>query len=103
MIIAFITITITGLFLFLASFFMNDRLKQLEDEVEQISITSLQESYKLKRKVNILEEELLVSLPAKENEPQYKQSLQDDPIKDGVADHHPKRNLDHLSSARRKA
>ncbi|GGC91783.1 hypothetical protein GCM10007216_23120 [Thalassobacillus devorans] len=103
MIIAFITITITGLFLFLASFFMNDRLKQLEDEVEQISITSLQESYKLKRKVNILEEELLISLPAKENEPLKENPLQSDNTKNGLADHPPLKNLNQLSSARRKA
>ncbi|MFG6114329.1 hypothetical protein ACGTN9_04025 [Halobacillus sp. MO56] len=73
---AIITTAVIGLLLFILSFFMNDRLKQLEDEVEQISISSLQETYKLKRKLNILEEELLFQLPDKDNDqeiPLYKQ------------------------------
>ncbi|SEA97336.1 hypothetical protein SAMN05421743_111154 [Thalassobacillus cyri] len=75
---AIITTAVIGLLLFILSFFMNDRLKQLEDEVEQISISSLQEIYKLKRKLNILEEELLFH-PDKDNDhvdstlPLYKQ------------------------------
>lgn len=45
--------------LFILSFFMNDKFKQIEDQLEQFSISSLQESYQIKKKIKILEEELL--------------------------------------------
>lgn len=60
MIIAIISIVIIAIVLFIASYFMTDRFKQLEDQLEQVSISSLQETYQLKRKIKVLEEELLV-------------------------------------------
>ncbi|KGP72971.1 hypothetical protein [Pontibacillus yanchengensis] len=46
--------------LYLLSFAMKDRFKDLEEQVEQLSMTTMQESYQLKKKMRILEEELLV-------------------------------------------
>ncbi|GGN63828.1 MULTISPECIES: hypothetical protein [Oceanobacillus] len=59
MIIAIVTILIIGLVLFILSYFMNDRLEELESQVEQLSITSMQDTYQMKKKIKILEEELL--------------------------------------------
>lgn len=59
MIIAIATILIIGVALFILSYYMNDRLEELENELEQISITSIQDTYQLKQKVKVLEEELL--------------------------------------------
>ena|SRR5690606_31104004 len=54
------TIAIIAILLIIASYFMTDRFKQIEDQLEQLSISSLQETYQLKRKIKVLEEELLV-------------------------------------------
>lgn len=52
-----------GIFLLL-SFFLKDRSRQLEKEVEELSMQFLQETYQLKKKIKILEEELLIGPPA---------------------------------------
>ncbi|MGP4042358.1 hypothetical protein ACTWP4_20960 [Gracilibacillus sp. D59] len=54
------TVIIIAVILWIVSFFMQDKFKQLEDQFEQFSISSLQETYQLKKKINILEEELLI-------------------------------------------
>ncbi|MEC5422247.1 hypothetical protein QGM71_01935 [Virgibacillus sp. C22-A2] len=59
MIYAIIFIVITGAVLFVLSFFMNDRLEDLENQLEQFSITTMQDTYQMKKKIKILEEELL--------------------------------------------
>ncbi|WP_085991899.1 hypothetical protein [Oceanobacillus senegalensis] len=59
MIYAVITVIIIAIVLFVLSFFMNDRIEELEDQVEQLSISSMQETYQIKKKIKILEEELL--------------------------------------------
>lgn len=59
MIYAIISIIIIAVILFVLSFFMNDRLEELENQVEQLSISTMQDSYQMKKKVKILEEELL--------------------------------------------
>jgi len=57
LIIALISISV---FLFIISFFMNDPVKAVKEELDQLSIQMLQDTYQLKKKVRILEEELLV-------------------------------------------
>lgn len=57
----FITLFILSLLLFLLSFFLKDPYKQLEEEIDQLSMQQLQEMYQIKKKLKILEEELLVS------------------------------------------
>ncbi|WP_101844293.1 hypothetical protein [Halobacillus sp. Marseille-P3879] len=53
------TLAAVSVVLFIASFFMNDRLKDMEDQVEQLSIQVMQDTYQVKKKLNVLEEELL--------------------------------------------
>jgi len=59
MIYAIITVIVVAVILFVLSFFMDDKLAELESEFEQFSITTMQETYQLKKKIKILEEELL--------------------------------------------
>ncbi|MBR7554373.1 hypothetical protein ACFFJI_01400 [Allobacillus sp. GCM10007491] len=59
MIIALISVGTIGIVLFILSFFMNDQLKDIEYQVEQIRISSLQDRYLINNKLKVLEEELL--------------------------------------------
>ncbi|PLR89486.1 hypothetical protein [Bacillus sp. T33-2] len=57
---------ILGLFclsvlLFLVSFFVKDPYKTLSEEIDQLTIQQVQELYQIKKKLKVLEEELLVS------------------------------------------
>lgn len=38
---------------------MDDRVQQLEEQLEQFSIATMQDTYQIKKKIKILEEELL--------------------------------------------
>lgn len=49
-----------GIFFILISFFMKDKTKKLEKDVEELSINIYQEANTLKRRLKIVEEELLV-------------------------------------------
>ncbi|WP_202409868.1 hypothetical protein [Halobacillus litoralis] len=53
------TLAAVALGLFVLSFFMNDRMKELENQVEQVNMTMMQSNYQLKKKMKVLEEELL--------------------------------------------
>ncbi|MGM8365137.1 hypothetical protein ACLIBG_06570 [Virgibacillus sp. W0181] len=55
-IIALIAVAIV---MFILSFFMNDKFQQLETQLEQFSISTMQDTYQMKKKIKILEEELL--------------------------------------------
>ncbi|GIO23129.1 hypothetical protein [Oceanobacillus sp. J11TS1] len=59
MLYAILAIVVIGIALFILSFFINDRLEEVESQVEQLSITTMQDTYQLKKKVTVLEEELL--------------------------------------------
>jgi len=59
MIYAIIAVIVVAVALFILSFFMDDKLAELESELEQFSITTMQENYQLKKRIHILEEELL--------------------------------------------
>ena len=50
----------TSILLFIISFFQKDRTKQLEKELEELSFSVLQENYQLKKRMKVLEEELLM-------------------------------------------
>lgn len=54
-----ITIIIIAIVLFALSFKMNDSFAQLETQLEQLSITTMQDIYIMQKKVKVLEEELL--------------------------------------------
>lgn len=59
MIITVIAILIIGVLLFVLSYFMNDRIEEVENQLEQFSVTTVQDTYQMKKKIKILEEELL--------------------------------------------
>ncbi|MCT8139725.1 hypothetical protein H1D32_19655 [Anaerobacillus sp. CMMVII] len=57
------TITIllfTSIILFTISFVKKDRNKEVEKQIENFSITLMQEIYQLKKKIKVLEEEILI-------------------------------------------
>lgn len=56
---ALIAIISIAVVLFILSFFMNDRFKELETQFEQFSINTMQDTYQVKKKLKLLEEELL--------------------------------------------
>ncbi|KGX90857.1 hypothetical protein N781_05655 [Pontibacillus halophilus JSM 076056 = DSM 19796] len=60
MLYVILTLLGVGFALYALSFFMNDRIADLEEQVEQISMNNMQENYQLKKKLKVLEEELLV-------------------------------------------
>jgi len=59
MIYVIITLVIVAVVLLIASFFMNDKLDDVENQIEQLSISTMQDTYQIKKKIKILEEELL--------------------------------------------
>lgn len=59
MLYALVTLIIIAVILFALSFFMNDKVSELETQFEQFSMTSIQDTYQLNKKIKVLEEELL--------------------------------------------
>ncbi|WP_377345128.1 hypothetical protein [Pontibacillus salicampi] len=60
MLYTILTLFVVSFALYLISFAMKNKYKELEDQVEQISISTMQENYQLKKKMKVLEEELLI-------------------------------------------
>lgn len=54
-----ITLIVVAIVLLILSFFMNDKFSELESQLEQFSISTMQDTYQIKKKIKILEEELL--------------------------------------------
>lgn len=50
-----------GGFLFIISFFQKDPAHHLKKEVDELSMQFLQETYQLKKKLKVIEEELLIT------------------------------------------
>ncbi|MFP7493631.1 hypothetical protein SFC66_07595 [Terribacillus saccharophilus] len=67
MLIAAITFLAAGIILWIFSFFMQDKFKQMDQQIEQLTLSTMQETYTLNKKVKILEEELLPSLQHEPN------------------------------------
>lgn len=59
MLYVIITLLSVSIILFTLSFFMKDRMKQIEDQVEQLSMEMMQSNYQTNQKLKVLEEELL--------------------------------------------
>jgi len=53
------TLIAVAIVLIIISFFMNDQFSELEKQIEQFSISTMQDTYQIKKKIKILEEELL--------------------------------------------
>lgn len=56
-----IGLLIFAMLLLLLSFFRKDKLNEIEEQVDQLSLTLMHETYQLKKKMKILEEELLIN------------------------------------------
>ncbi|MFD2759425.1 hypothetical protein [Lentibacillus juripiscarius] len=61
MIFAIVAVIVIAVVLLILSFFMNDKFDELESELEQISISTMQDNYQMKKKIKVLEEELLTN------------------------------------------
>lgn len=57
---AILVLLIAGSVAFIASFFKKDRYSELENQMEHLSISVMQELYKVKKKQKQLEEELII-------------------------------------------
>jgi len=57
----FISLFGISILLMILSFFLKDPYKQLREEIDEINMQQLQEMYQIKKKLKILEEELLVN------------------------------------------
>lgn len=55
--------------LFLLSFLLKDKSKELEKDMEELSMKFLQENYQLKKRLKVLEEELLLEPEIQSQEP----------------------------------
>lgn len=59
MIYVLATLAIVSIVMLIISFFVNNRLKEVEDQYEQLTMTMMQNNYQMKQKMKVLEEELL--------------------------------------------
>ncbi|WP_077326987.1 hypothetical protein [Virgibacillus siamensis] len=59
MIYAIAAIITIAVVLLIISLFVGDRFEEMESQMEQLSITTMQDTQQLKKKVKVLEEELL--------------------------------------------
>ena len=59
---------ILSILLFIISFFQKDRTSSVEKEVEELSLNLYQETYQLKKRMKVLEEELLIDGQAPQNQ-----------------------------------
>jgi uncharacterized membrane protein len=62
MIYLIVTLIVIAILLFVISFFLEDNVQQLEEQYEQFSISMMQDMYQLKKKMKVLEEELLTQV-----------------------------------------
>lgn len=60
MIYVLITLLIISILLFIVSIFLKDPYKSLREELDQLSMQQIQEMYVIKKKLKVLEEELLL-------------------------------------------
>ncbi|MCM3571885.1 hypothetical protein M3172_01685 [Mesobacillus subterraneus] len=56
-----ISLFVLAALLFALSFFLKDPYKELREEIDQLTIQQIQDLYQIKKKLKVLEEELLVN------------------------------------------
>jgi len=56
-----LSLVLLSLLLLVLSFFAKDKMKTLEEQIDHLTISFAQETYQMKKKLKVLEEELLVS------------------------------------------
>lgn len=59
MIYVILTLILVAVIFLILSFFVNDKFDEMESQLEQLSISTMQDTYQMKKKIKILEEELL--------------------------------------------
>ncbi|WP_456278281.1 hypothetical protein [Bacillus sp. AK128] len=59
MLYIFIGLFSFAILLFILSLFKRDKIKDVEAQLEQLSLTVMQENYQMKKRLKVLEEELL--------------------------------------------
>lgn len=69
-----VTLIIIGIILMILSFFIKDTNKKIEKDIEELSFSFYQETSTLKRRMKIIEEELMIEnnskpLPSKKSTP----------------------------------
>ncbi|KGX88882.1 hypothetical protein [Pontibacillus litoralis] len=57
----FLTLFVVSIALYLLSFPMKSKIKDLEQQIDQLSLRNLQDNYQLKKKIKVIEEELLIN------------------------------------------
>src|SRR5699024_3878665 len=75
-----VSIVVIAVVLFIISFFMEVKTKQLEDLVEQLSIATMKNTYQMKKKIKVLEEELLKNNVNSSQTQQMTESITNNPI-----------------------
>lgn len=80
MIYIFVSVVVIALILLVVSSFMDDRIEQLEEQFEQFSISTMQDTYQMKKKIKILEEELLTENIIQTENNNIPPALQDKPL-----------------------
>ncbi|MBB5324712.1 hypothetical protein HNQ34_001810 [Anoxybacillus tepidamans] len=55
-----IALVVGSLLLFVASFFGRDRIKNIEEQLDHLTLSLAQETYQIKKRLKVLEEELLM-------------------------------------------
>lgn len=58
MIIVFVTLIIVAIVLFVISYFLTDKVDQLEEQFEQFTISTQQDTYQLNRQMRLLEKQV---------------------------------------------
>ncbi|WP_440895854.1 hypothetical protein ACS127_15085 [Amphibacillus sp. Q70] len=71
-----ISLLVISLILLVVSFFANDKFKDIENQIEQLSLSNLQDNYQMKKKLKVLEEELLPNKLDFTNQNSAKSSLE---------------------------
>jgi hypothetical protein len=56
-----LSLVFVSILLLFISFFAKDKIKELEEQVEQLTMSLVQETYQIKKKLKVLEEELLLN------------------------------------------
>jgi DNA-directed RNA polymerase specialized sigma24 family protein len=56
-----LALVFVSILLLLISFFAKDKIKELEEQVEHLTLSLVQETYQIKKKLKVLEEELLLN------------------------------------------
>ncbi|ABO67736.1 MULTISPECIES: sigma factor-like helix-turn-helix DNA-binding protein [Geobacillus] len=57
---AVIALAVLSILLLIISFFAKDELKPLEEQIEQLTVSLAQETYQMKKRLQVIEEELLI-------------------------------------------